>query len=279
MATRRRTARQWDGIQSLHRPVSVQLTQGPWVDVFYRKRLGLWIVWSFIPPEDGEFHRYIILLGGFKDRARARFAADTALSTMRHDYGVMPMLRDLLVDSEGDFMNVLHGISHIADIAPWKCEERPTVAILSPLCSSDIEVLNRQIEQHAQNIQDWRFMWLGQPGHRPSPTLIRVRGQKPAAALVLEPDTFAGKEVKFWLDGKEYELPCKPTEVAQNPLAQPVLDNLARIMQYCDKVLNERYGSDTNGPEFLAVLKEENTREATRQLGQAFGTAHHVGEA
>lgn len=273
------STRSWNGVQSLHRPVPVATTQGPWVDVFYRQRLDLWVVWSFIPPERDAFHRKIILLGAFRDRARARFAADTALAAMRRDYGVMPMMQDLMHEGDGDFMSILHGISHIADVAPWKCEERSTVKMLSRLCSSDIELLTRQIESHAQNIQDWRFMWLGQPGQQPSPTLIRVRGRKPAAAVVLEHDTFAGKEVKFWLDGKEYGLPCRPADVSENPLAQPVLDNLASIMQYCDKILHERYGSDTNAPEFLAILKEENIRESTRQMACAFGKGAFVGEA
>lgn len=252
-------------------------TQGHWVDLFYRKRLNLWIVWSFVPPDEDGLHRKIFLVGAFRDRARARFAADTALAAIRRDTGVMPMMNDLL--AEGDFMHVLHAVSHVADAAPWHCDERNTRAIMSRLGPQDLERLTQQIEQHNDNIQDWRFMWLGQPGHQPCPTLIRVRGQQPAAAVVLEHDTFAGPEVRFWLDGKESQLPCRPADVTSNPLAGPVLDNLAAIMQHCDKVLYERYGADSNAKELIALLREENLRESTRQIAQAFGTAHFVGEA
>jgi hypothetical protein len=209
----------------------------------------------------------------------ARFAADTALVAAQHDSNVMPMMVDLLSETDGDFLGVLHAISHIADMSPWLCPHIQHKRVLSPLAQSDLERLTLQIEQSDNTIQDWRFMWVRTPGCLPCPSLVRVRDNKAAAAVVLENGTFEHDTVSFWLDSKEHKIPCRPTAIAENPLSEPVLDNLDAVMRYCDKLLRERYGADSNAPELIALLREESLRESTRQVAQAFGTASFVGEA
>lgn len=272
--------RSWSGVQSLTRAIPAALVGGPWVDTFYRKRLNVWVVWSLLPPEDDQQHRSVILLGAFKDRAMARFAADTAFVACRKDSNFMPMMLDLLAEGQGgDFLDVLHGVSHYADSAPWTCQHRQRTTILSPLVTTDLELLTKQIERCHDDVQDWRFMWLGFPGLPASPTLIRIRNKRPAAAFVLSPDTFDSGTVSVWIEDKSHDLPCKPASITENVLSAPVLDNLVSIMRYCDAELRKRYGADTNADEFIALLREENYRESSRQMAVAFGTAHHVGEA
>ena len=273
-------ARPWTGIQRLPKPVEIETAKGLLVDIFYRPRMKLWVVWTFAPPSaKGGSLREIVLLGGFRDRAKARFAADTALVAAQHNSSVMPMMAELLVDSDGEFTSVLHAISHVADFSPWLCPHIRHHNVLPPLCAADLGRLSNQIDRYTQSIQDWRFMWVKTPGNIPCPSLIRVRSNQAAAAVVLEDGTFSGETVRFWLDSKEHQIPCRPTSMAENPLSEPVLENLTAVMAYCDKLLRERYGADSNAPELIAILREESMRESTRQIAQAFGTAHFVGEA
>jgi len=271
--------REWDGIQTLPRPVPVEKIGGLLVDVFYRRRLDLWIVWTYIPTPEGAPISDIIMLGAFHDRARARFAADTAIVAANKESNIMPMMLDLLDDNDGNFIGVLHGISHVADAAPWFCEHTNKRKVLSPLARSDLLLLNDQIERYTESCQDWRFIWLEQEGV-PYPALVRIKGETAAAAIVMEDATFATDKVTFWLDGAEHEIPCAPTSLAENPLGDVVLANLGSVMRYCDTLLDMRYGAGpSNASALLATLKEENHRESVRQMAEVFGTSHFIGQA
>lgn len=271
--------RPWNGIQRLTRPVSALLHGGPWIDTFYRARLDLWVVWAFIPPEPDAppVHRDIILLGAFKERAKARLAADTALAYLRTDQAIMPMMLDLL--GSNDLMGVLFGVSCAADSSPRPTSDHLSGRVLSRLCDSDLERLTQQIEDHPDTVQDWRFVWVGPPDGHPVPALMRRRQDVPVAAITLEADCFSGPEARFWLDGEELRQPCRSTEIHDNVLSPVVLGNLDQLMQRCDKTLHDRYGADSNAQDLLVLLQTEQRNEAVRQISVAFGTSSFVGEA
>lgn len=266
----------WNGLQDLTRPIPAASVTGPLIDTFYRKRMGLWIVWSLLPPDENDFYRTVILLGAFKNRAHARFAADTAYVACRSDSTFLPMMRELLVEAD-DFLDVLHAVSHYADSAPWICHHRVTEKVFSPLSGSDVEALTCQIENN-NRIQDWRFVWAGTGAAR-LPTLIRIKNRMPVAAFVLGRDIFRTGSISVWLDDKAHDVPCHPLVLDENLLSNEALDNIEIVMRYCDDVLNNRYGVDTNAPEMLAALREENYRESARQMAHVFGTGGFVGEA
>jgi hypothetical protein len=273
--------RPWSGIQHLTRPIPSNDIGGMLIDTFYRRGLDTWVVWALLPVEDDGMHHRVILLGAFRDRAQARFAADTAQVACRQDLHYMPMMHELLQEGEhgGDAMDVLHAVSHFADSAAWLCEHRVRTSVLSRLCGSDLERLTHQIENRRDIVQDWRFVWVGVQGQLPVPTLIRMRGKKPAAAFVLTHDTFDDEMVSVWLNGVSHDLPCKVVDISSNVLSSRVLDNLAAIMGFCDEELARTHGADTNAPEFIALLREENYRASARQMSQAFGTGNFVGVA
>lgn len=270
--------RSWSGVQELARPISIAAAKCPIIDLYFRSRLGLWVVWAFIPPMSGDHYEQIILLGAFRDRARARFAADTAMASFRQSTEIVPMMPELLADG-GDYLDVMHGISHVADSAPWLCAHRTQGRILSRMSNDDIERLTKQIEDHASKVEDWRFMLLRPPGYHQTLALVRARDQLPIAALFITPDAFGLGKVRFWLDGADHELPCTASGGDNPVLSMHVLRNLETVTSYCDAHLSAKYAADTNAPSMLALLRESSQQESVRQVARVFGTDSLVGLA
>ncbi len=274
----------WSGIVKLTRPVEASVTNGPWVDIFHRERDNSWLVWSLIPQGKDGKHKKIILLGAFIDQTDAQFAADTVMAYAREGDGFLPLTTSLVDESE-DIVDVMHGISHHCDSAPLQCEHRQSTKILPKLTRIEIEAVTKFVETRNRAVQDWRIMAVpGSVEGQVIPTLIRLKGTRPIAAIALLPSMFMRGNISYWLESREHKMKVQPVKNADQMVLPwgmpfPMLDHLDKIMSKCDKVLNKKHGSSSNANTLIEYMREESRRTSARLLAHAFGTLDRVGEA
>ena len=266
----------WDGIQRLTRPISGRIYGGPWIDTFYRESDQTWVVWSLPRAEQDRQHHQVCLLGSFKNRTFARLTADTLLCVVRQPLGLIPMMVDLLHPT--DPREMFRNIRCVADQTPWSLDT--TSGLVMPrLSAHDIERLTQQLEHHLTTVQDWRFYWDQAENQMLISSLVRVRNRKQIAKLRLEPHTFNQTSVSFWLLNQQHSIVCDVAQTMNAMLSTPVLNNVDRIMRYCDVRILSQYGAESNTEDMIRFLRQEGHHEAHRQLSCALGRHNRIGMA